>query len=98
MAAKRNSQRGHWCTRGTTASPPGAEATAGGPGASGRRTCDGGAMTSATIAIGDRTVDRLGFGAMRVMGADDPIALIRRAVDGGVTFIDTADIYGMGES
>jgi aryl-alcohol dehydrogenase-like predicted oxidoreductase len=57
--------------------------------------------------IGDRRVGRLGFGAMRVMGAkgadgrpsrDAAVALVRRAVDLGVTFIDTADIYGDGAS
>jgi pyridoxine 4-dehydrogenase len=54
--------------------------------------------TSPTIDIAGRTVSRLGFGAMRVMGADDPVALVRRAVELGVQFIDTADIYGDGAS
>ena len=35
---------------------------------------------------------------MRVMGAADPAALVRRAVELGVQFIDTADIYGDGAS
>src|SRR6516165_8885141 len=52
---------------------------------------------------GSLTVGRLGFGAMRITGrgvwgppADEgaAIALLRRAVDTGVTFIDTADSYG----
>jgi aryl-alcohol dehydrogenase-like predicted oxidoreductase len=60
-----------------------------------------------TITIGDLEVDRLGFGAMRITGAGiwgppsvpptDPagaIALLRRAVELGVNFIDTADSYG----
>jgi aryl-alcohol dehydrogenase-like predicted oxidoreductase len=60
-----------------------------------------------TITIGDLEVDRLGFGAMRITGPgiwgppsvppSDPggaIALLRRAVDLGVNFIDTADSYG----
>jgi aryl-alcohol dehydrogenase-like predicted oxidoreductase len=55
-------------------------------------------MPPATIDIADRTVTRLGFGAMRIMGADDPGALVRRAVDLGAQFIDTADIYGNGAS
>jgi aryl-alcohol dehydrogenase-like predicted oxidoreductase len=57
-----------------------------------------------TIEIGgDLVVRRLGFGAMRVTGsgiwgepadADQAKATLRRAVDLGVNFIDTADSYG----
>jgi pyridoxine 4-dehydrogenase len=57
-----------------------------------------------TIDIGgDLTVRRLGFGAMRITGAgiwgDPPDrevakAVLRRAVELGVNFIDTADSYG----
>jgi pyridoxine 4-dehydrogenase len=56
---------------------------------------------------GDLTVARLGFGAMRLTGArawgdppDRAVArrLVRRAVELGVTFIDTADAYGPGVS
>ncbi|CAO5170304.1 Pyridoxine 4-dehydrogenase [Frankia sp. AiPs1] len=52
---------------------------------------------------GDLPVTRLGFGAMRITGPGiwgppaDPEqarAVLRRAVDLGVTFIDTADSYG----
>jgi aryl-alcohol dehydrogenase-like predicted oxidoreductase len=52
---------------------------------------------------GDRIVNRLGFGAMRIVGpgvwgppADKPacLATLRRAVELGVNFIDTADSYG----
>ncbi len=52
---------------------------------------------------GDLTVNRLGFGAMRVTGTgiwgdppdhDEAIAVLRRAVELGVNFIDTADSYG----
>ena len=52
---------------------------------------------------GGPTVNRLGFGAMRITGRgvwgappdeDEVIALLRRAVDRGVDFIDTADSYG----
>jgi pyridoxine 4-dehydrogenase len=47
-----------------------------------------------------RTVGRLGFGAMRLRGADRPgdIALLRRAVELGVTHIDTARMYGNGHN
>jgi len=52
---------------------------------------------------GDLTVNRLGFGAMRITGqgiwGDPPDrnearAVLRRAVELGVNFIDTADSYG----
>jgi pyridoxine 4-dehydrogenase len=60
-----------------------------------------------TIAVGDLRAQRLGFGAMRLSlarngeGVRDPEAgraLVRHAVDRGVTFIDTANIYGLGRS
>jgi aryl-alcohol dehydrogenase-like predicted oxidoreductase len=60
--------------------------------------------SSATIALKDlATVHRLGFGAMRIVGdgvwgepADRAaaVAVVRRAVELGVDFIDTADSYG----
>jgi pyridoxine 4-dehydrogenase len=59
-------------------------------------------MTTFTIG-GDLTVNRLGFGAMRLTGKgvwgppDDPdecIRVLRRLVELGVNFIDTADSYG----
>ncbi|HMD22008.1 MAG TPA: aldo/keto reductase, partial [Alloacidobacterium sp.] len=52
---------------------------------------------------GDLAVNRLGYGAMRITGkgiwgppADKPAALatLRRAIELGVNFIDTADSYG----
>jgi aryl-alcohol dehydrogenase-like predicted oxidoreductase len=49
---------------------------------------------------GDLPVHRLGFGAMR-LPEDDPAAahaLARRAVELGVTFIDTADSYDLGRN
>ncbi len=55
------------------------------------------------IKVGDLTVNRLGFGAMRVLGPDiwgppkdraGAHRLFRRAVELGVNFIDTADAYG----
>jgi aryl-alcohol dehydrogenase-like predicted oxidoreductase len=62
---------------------------------------------SSTLKIADMTVQRLGFGAMRITGPqvwgppkDRSAALqvLRRAVDLGVDFIDTADAYGPGTS
>jgi pyridoxine 4-dehydrogenase len=51
-----------------------------------------------TVHVAGRDVNRLGFGAMRIMGAGDPVKLLRRAVELGAQFIDTADIYGDGQS
>lgn len=66
------------------------------------------AAAAGTITIGgDLTVHRLGFGAMRITGADiwgpprDPAEArraLRRAVELGVNLIDTADSYGPGTS
>jgi pyridoxine 4-dehydrogenase len=57
-----------------------------------------------TLKLGDGpTVGRLGFGAMRITGpgtwgspSDEggAVAVLRRVIDKGVTFIDTADAYG----
>ncbi|MCU4741118.1 aldo/keto reductase [Natronoglomus mannanivorans] len=62
---------------------------------------------SDTIEIGDTTVHRLGFGAMRLCGEkiigapdDEETAreVLERAVDLGVDLVDTADSYGPGVS
>jgi pyridoxine 4-dehydrogenase len=48
---------------------------------------------------GELEVRRLGFGAMRIVDdRDEGIRVLRRAVELGVTLIDTADIYGAGAS
>nr|WP_090343935.1 aldo/keto reductase [Mycolicibacterium malmesburyense]CRL75160.1 putative oxidoreductase YdbC [Mycolicibacterium malmesburyense] len=61
------------------------------------------AQASGTFEIGDLTVNRLGFGAMRLTGKgvwgppqdrDECLRVLRRAVDLGVNFIDTANSYG----
>ncbi|HVJ09668.1 MAG TPA: aldo/keto reductase [Acidisarcina sp.] len=61
------------------------------------------AAAAGTIQLGDLTVNRLGYGAMRITGkgvwgppADRNAALatLRRVVELGVNFIDTADSYG----
>ena len=66
------------------------------------------AEAAGTVRIGgDLRVHRLGFGAMRITGADiwgpprDPAEarrVLKRAVAMGVNFIDTADSYGPGVS
>jgi pyridoxine 4-dehydrogenase len=62
------------------------------------------AAQAGTITLGgDLTVNRLGFGAMRITGKgiwgppedrNAALATLRRAVELGVNFIDTADSYG----
>ena len=59
---------------------------------------------SDTIDVGgDLTVNRLGFGAMRITGpgiwgppkdTDEAKAVLRRVIELGINFIDTADSYG----
>lgn len=61
------------------------------------------AAAAGTVQLGDLTVNRLGYGAMRITGKgiwgppeDRASALhtLRRAVELGINFIDTADSYG----
>ena len=69
-----------------------------------KRTLDD--TTVGTIKLGDLSVRRLGFGAMRISSArnadgkpdrDEAIKLSRRVYERGVNFFDVADIYGYGE-
>jgi len=64
---------------------------------------NGDAVAPATIRLGDLQVQRIGYGAMRLPGKevwgppDDPArarAVLRRAVELGINFIDTAWYYG----
>lgn len=69
-------------------------------------------LSSGTFTLGAKssdplTVRRLGFGAMRITGDgiwgdppdhDTALAVLRRSVELGVNFIDTADAYGPGVS
>lgn len=62
------------------------------------------AAASGTFALGgDLTINRLGFGSMQLTGTgvwgdpkdpDEAVRVLRRAVELGVNFIDTADSYG----
>lgn len=61
------------------------------------------AAASGQFRLGDKTVNRLGFGAMRITGEgvwgppadrDGAIATLKRLPELGVDFIDTADSYG----
>jgi aryl-alcohol dehydrogenase-like predicted oxidoreductase len=61
------------------------------------------ALPGGTYQLGDLTVSRVGFGAMQLAGPgvfgppadrDEAVAVLREAVELGVTHIDTADFYG----
>jgi aryl-alcohol dehydrogenase-like predicted oxidoreductase len=61
------------------------------------------ATLAGTVRLGDLTVHRMGFGAMRVCGPDiwgppkdraHAHRVLRRALELGIDFIDTADSYG----
>ena len=61
------------------------------------------AEKSGTYALGDRSVNRVGYGAMQLAGPhvmgppadrDAAIAVLRRALELGVDHIDTSDYYG----
>jgi|TARA_A100001391_G_scaffold189620_1_gene161213 aryl-alcohol dehydrogenase-like predicted oxidoreductase len=61
------------------------------------------AAASGTFTLGEFTINRLGFGAMRITGRgiwgppadhDGAIATLKRLPELGVNFIDTADSYG----
>jgi aryl-alcohol dehydrogenase-like predicted oxidoreductase len=61
------------------------------------------AHQSATLKLGDRIVNRIGYGAMQLAGRgvfgppkdrDAALSVLREAVASGVNHIDTADFYG----
>lgn len=61
------------------------------------------AKNAGTLTLGDKTFNRLGYGAMQLPGkgvwgpsrdSKNAVAVLRRAVELGVNFIDTADAYG----
>ena len=67
------------------------------------------AAAAGTFRLGDRTVNRLGFGAMRLTGSaamgrgtsrpvDQSVAVLRRAVELGVNHVDTAAFYFSADS
>ncbi|WP_093410387.1 aldo/keto reductase family oxidoreductase [Micromonospora sediminimaris] len=60
-------------------------------------------LPGGTWPLGDRTVTRFGYGAMQLAGPwvmgppadrDGALAVLREAVDWGITHIDTSDAYG----
>jgi pyridoxine 4-dehydrogenase len=63
----------------------------------------GKAASAGTFTLGDRTVARMGYGAMQLAGPgifgppadrDGCVAVLRAAVEAGVNHIDTSDFYG----
>ncbi|MCV4264300.1 aldo/keto reductase family oxidoreductase [Pseudomonas capsici] len=61
------------------------------------------ASKAGTFLLGDRTINRMGYGAMQLAGPhvfgppkdpDAAIAVLRGALEAGVNHIDTADFYG----
>ena len=61
------------------------------------------AAQAGSIEVGDLKVNRLGFGAMRICGGyawgmpkdrTGALQILRRVVELGINFIDTADSYG----
>src|SRR3954449_6963639 len=61
------------------------------------------ATGSGLVTLGDRTVHRVGFGGMKLSGPrflgppadrDTALAVLRRAVELGVTHVDTSGLYG----
>src|SRR6201995_3201399 len=96
-------------TAQSSANPPTQLATRAWPAAAGTRTVGGvttqaPAQASGTFTLGgDLTINRLGYGAMRLTGKgvwgppadrDEAIRVLRRAAELGVNFIDTANSYG----
>jgi aryl-alcohol dehydrogenase-like predicted oxidoreductase len=58
-------------------------------------------MQTRTLGTNGLTVSKIGFGCMGIdfgyshkLSKEDGIALIRQAADRGVTFFDTAEVYG----
>jgi aryl-alcohol dehydrogenase-like predicted oxidoreductase len=51
-----------------------------------------------SLELGDRNVSRLGLGTNRISDTPESYALLKRAVELGVNFIDTAHRYGSGAS
>ncbi|MFI7504807.1 aldo/keto reductase [Streptomyces sp. NPDC049687] len=57
-------------------------------------------MTTPTASFADRTVARIGYGALQLERLHDrrrdAVALLRRAIELGVDHVDTAEFYGFG--
>jgi hypothetical protein len=51
-----------------------------------------------TILLGDLTIHRIGLGSNRVTDTKETRAVLKHAIELGINFIDTADIYTGGAS
>jgi len=51
------------------------------------------ATHAGSVRVGDRSVHRMGLGTNRLTDTESSRALLRRAVELGVDFVDTADVY-----
>jgi pyridoxine 4-dehydrogenase len=56
------------------------------------------AAKAGTVTIGDKAVNRIGLGTNRITGTSEARALLKRAVELNVNFIDTAYSYTAGAS
>ena len=55
------------------------------------------AQNAGTVVLGDITVNRLGLGTNRISDNEESRAVLKRAVELGINFIDTAHRYGSSE-
>jgi pyridoxine 4-dehydrogenase len=56
------------------------------------------ANSAGPISLGNLTVNRIGLGTNRITDTETARAVLRRAVELGINFIDTADLYQKGQS
>jgi hypothetical protein len=56
------------------------------------------AVQAGTVVVGDFEVNRIGLGTNRIQDNDQSRTILRAAVERGINFIDTADIYTGGTS
>ncbi|MFE5430881.1 aldo/keto reductase [Peribacillus simplex] len=55
------------------------------------------AAQAGTVSLGDLTVNRIGLGTNRITNTPDAHNLLKRALELGINFIDTAHFYGESE-
>jgi len=55
------------------------------------------AANAGTVKIGDLEVNRIGLGTNRISDNDKSRAVLKRAVELGINFIDTAQLYGQSQ-
>src|ERR1700677_3924539 len=55
-------------------------------------------MHKTSLGRGGGTISALGLGCAALATAGDPDAVVKAALDAGIDFFDTSDLYGVGES